>query len=125
MGKTIYIVDDDAIFASLLKRKMYKHGFRNIFLFHSSKDLLSNLDTKPDLVFLDYDLDDYNGIDLLTIIKNQHPHTEVIMISAQERIKIINDAFSLGVHRYIEKGQTNLNAMLDEALLSYESMMLT
>jgi len=121
MNSIIYIVDDDEFFAELMKRKLLKHGFTQVYTINSGAEFIDELNVKPDLIFLDYDLGDLTGIQVLLKIKKYSPSTEVIMISSQEKQKIIDDAKSLGVNVYITKGKPNMNLQIEEALKSYES----
>jgi response regulator of citrate/malate metabolism len=121
MNSIIYVVDDDEFFAELMKRKLLKHGFTQVYTINSGAEFIDELNVKPDLIFLDYDLGDLTGIQVLLKIKKYSPSTEVIMISSQEKQKIIDDAKSLGVSSYITKGKPNMNLQIEEALKSYES----
>jgi len=121
MNSIIYVVDDDEFFAELMKRKLLKYGFTQVYTINSGAEFIAELNVKPDLIFLDYDLGDLTGIQVLLKIKKYSPSTEVIMISSQEKQKIIDDAKSLGVSSYITKGKPNMNLQIEEALKSYES----
>lgn len=56
-----------------------------------------------DLVFTDLRLPDGNGIDLLTLIKNDTPETEVIVMTAHGSLDITIEAIKRGAFYYIEK----------------------
>lgn len=120
MDSIIYIVDDDVFFADVLKRKLVKHGFSQIYTCTCASDFLSEMNVKPDLVFLDYDLGDLTGIDVLLKLKKYSPNSQIIMVSGQEKEKIVNDALDMGAHRYISKGQVNMNNQIEEAILTVE-----
>ncbi len=116
MDSIIFIVDDDKLFAEVLRRKLIIKGFKQVYTFNSGNDFLNEINIKPDLIFLDYDLGDLTGIEVLLKVKKQTPNTEVIMVSAQEKQKIIVEAKGLGVLRYISKEMKSMNAEIDEAL---------
>lgn len=118
MNSIIYIVDDDIFFAELIRKKLTTKGFTQIYTVNSGFDFIDELNVKPDLLFLDYDLGDLTGIEVLHKIKKESPNTEVIMISAQERSKIKEYAKEIGVHRYITKGAPSMNIQIEEALSS-------
>jgi len=120
MDYIIYIVDDDVFFAEVLKRKLIAQDYSQVYISNSGNSFLEELNVKPDLVFLDYDLGDLTGIDVLLKLKRYSPSTQIIMVSGQERKKIVKEAIELGVHRYISKGQVNMNNQIEEALLSIE-----
>jgi len=121
MNSIIYVVDDDKFFAELMKRKLLKYGFTQVYTVNSGAEFVDELNIKPDLIFLDYDLGDLTGIQVLLKIKKYSPSTEVIMISSQEKEKIVNDAKSLGITSYITKGKSTMNLEIEEALKIYEA----
>ena len=121
MNSIIYVVDDDKFFAELMKRKLLKYGFTQVYTVNSGAEFVDELNIKPDLIFLDYDLGDLTGIQVLLKIKKYSPSTEVIMISSQEKEKIVNDAKSLGITSYITKGKPTMNLEIEEALKIYEA----
>jgi response regulator of citrate/malate metabolism len=122
MNSIIYVVDDDEFFAELMKKKLNKKGFSQVYIANSGCEFVEELNIKPDLIFLDYDLGDLTGIDVLLKIRKYSPNTQVIMISAQEKNKIIREAIDLGVNSYITKGQPNMNIQIEQALDNYRSM---
>jgi len=124
MDSIIFVVDDDKLFAEVLKRKLIIKGFKQVYTFNSASDFLREINIKPDLVFLDYDLGDLTGIEVLLKVKKQSPFTEVIMVSAQEKQKIIVEAKKLGVIKYICKGMQTMNQEIDEALQNFQPELL-
>jgi len=122
MNSIIYVVDDDKFFSELMKKKLNKKGYSQVYIANSGCEFVEELNTKPDLIFLDYDLGDLTGIDVLLKIRKYSPNTQVIMISAQEKNKIIQEAMDLGVNSYITKGQPNMNIQIEKALDDYKSM---
>lgn len=120
MDSIIFVVDDDKLFAEVLRRKLVVKGFNQVYTFNSGSDFLKEINIKPDLIFLDYDLGDLTGIEVLLKIKKQTPSTEVIMVSAQEKQKIIVEAKKLGVLKYISKGLHTMNQEIDEALRNFQ-----
>ena len=66
-----------------------------------AKELLKG--SPYDLVFTDLRLPDASGIDMLTLIKNDTPDTEVIVMTAHGSLDIAIEAIKRGAFYYIEK----------------------
>jgi response regulator of citrate/malate metabolism len=116
MDNIIYVIDDDVFFAEVLKRKLNLQGYNQVFTCYTGESFLKEMNTKPDIIFLDYDLGDLTGIDVLLKIKKCSPETHVIMVSAHDKKKIIAEANRYGIYRYIDKGENNINQQIEEAL---------
>lgn len=71
-----------------------------------------------DLIFTDLRLPDTTGIDLLALIKNDTPNTEVIVMTAHGSLDIAIEAIKLGAFYYIEKPFTphQVTALIERAL---------
>ncbi len=59
-----------------------------------------------DLVLLDLNLPDGNGLDLLSSITAQHPATAVVMLSAERDQDVIRKALDRGAQGFIPKAET-------------------
>ena len=102
-NKKVFLVDDCSFSVKLCVRCLSKNGFSNIHIFNSGKELLNNLDGKPDIIFLDYQLNDYTGKELLQKIKAFNPFILVVMISSQSSTDINTDLLNSGAFDYIIK----------------------
>src|SRR5215471_6177394 len=102
---SIFIVEDDAVYSSMLAHFLSLNPDFLVKKFSSARDFLNCVHEKPDIVTLDYSLPDATGDRLLAQVKELSPETKVIMISGQENIKIAVDLFKKGVHDYIVKDE--------------------
>lgn len=99
---SMFIVDDNIAYLTLLKDKFIQKGVYEINTYTSGEECLKNLNLKPDIVVLDYHLTDedskgLNGHQVLEIIMQKLPRTKVIMISGDEKIQLLSSDFnSLG-----------------------------
>ena len=84
---SIFIVDDDPWYGEILEYYLSMNPDYSISRFTNAKDCLANLNKKPDLITLDFQLPDGNGDEVLKKIKKINPNIPVIIISAQEDIK--------------------------------------
>ena len=94
-------------------------GFTNVRKFSSGELFLAEKNDVPDLVFLDYNLGDLTGLELLLRIKRSMPTTQVIMVSSEEKERVKNDAIEFGAKRFITKGNISMNAQIDSAIYDY------
>ncbi len=97
------IIDDNTdicfMFASYLKRA--GHTVKEAY--SGSKGLRLVDQDEYDLVFCDYRLPDYDGIDLIKEIKKRQPKTQVVIITAYSDVKIAINCMKHGAMDYISK----------------------
>lgn len=91
---TIFIVDDNKVYLSLLKNSLKRKNF-SVFAFTTGEECINYLDLKPELIILDYHLDGVNpyamkGDKISEIIKEKLPDTEIILISSDKKFKFIS-----------------------------------
>ena len=67
---TVFVVDDDPIWRTLLVNMLKEIGYQNISAFESGPSCLYHLHKEPDLVFVDYSMSEMNGIELLQQIRD-------------------------------------------------------
>lgn len=91
MNKLSYIIlDDDQAFCLWLESKMKKHmpNFEALGSYHSTLEgLLAISRKKPDVLFLDMNIDGLNGMDVLELMKYE-PATILISSSPRETFDI-------------------------------------
>jgi DNA-binding NtrC family response regulator len=80
-------------------------GVQHIRLFHNGSDCMDLLkDGRPDIVFIDYQMDLADDFDLLKKIKLFDPNIYVVMLSAQEHIKLSDAVHRHGAFDTVQKG---------------------
>ena len=106
------MVDDDVLCLNLYKQFLKQLGYSNVQLFDNGNDCLASLDTmKPDIIFLDYNMDDLNGMDVLKQIKKFDPTVTVLFISGQEDIEVAVNTIKHGALDYIVKSSLSPEKM--------------
>lgn len=74
------------------------------------------LETKPDLVILDYAMPDMNGLEAARRIRSELPETEVLMFTLHETENLVNEALAAGVRGFVLK--SDAGEMLEQAMES-------
>jgi len=113
MEKTakIFLVDDDLYSLNLYQQTLTNLGYENISLFLNGTICLNNLQQKPVVIFLDHNMDELNGFEVLKKIKRFDPNIYVVIVSSQENMQIAIDALKYGAFDYIIKGDNNMEKM--------------
>jgi DNA-binding NtrC family response regulator len=99
----IFLVDDNAFHLNMMKQILLAQNQTDIHLFEDGIDCLNNIHLKPEIVFLDHNMDVYSGFTVLRKIKRFNPNIFVVMVSAQEEIKTAVDSLKYGAFDYIQK----------------------
>jgi two-component system, NtrC family, nitrogen regulation response regulator NtrX len=77
-----------------------------------------------DLILLDLNLPDTDGLIILEKVKNQYPATEVIIFSGNTDASKVSKAMSLNAFDYIEKGGSiDINVLQSKVNRCYETIM--
>lgn len=106
----IFVVEDNEFFANLIHQKL-DNDQREIALFFTARDFRNQLHQNPDIVILDYNLPESNGIDLLKEIKNYNQDIKTILISGQDKVDVVIEAFEFGAEEYIKKDDSSLTLL--------------
>ena len=107
----IFVVEDNEFFATLIKQKLEMNDQNEVTLFFNGEDFRNNLHQNPDIVVLDYNLPNSNGIDLLKEIKNYNQEIKTIIVSGQEKVDVVIEAFDCGAEEYIKKDDNALQLL--------------
>jgi len=104
-GKQIAIVDDSSMILSRLKTLLEDvPGILSIHTAGNYADALALLaTTRPDIILLDINLPDGNGIDLLRYLRKEYPDIIPIMISNQASSFYRNLCMRIGAAHFIDK----------------------
>ncbi|SIN66142.1 response regulator [Algoriphagus halophilus] len=98
-----FIVDDDPFWTEVLKQILQKIGFTKIHTFEDGQSCLKNIHLNPALVFLDYQMENSNGLDILQEVKGYYPGIEVIFCTALENLEVAIAAMEFGSVEYLLK----------------------
>lgn len=105
MAAEILIVDDEADIRDLVAGILEDEGFIARTARNSDDALASIVTRRPNLIFLDIWLQGskLDGLQLLTILKAEHPEIPIVMISGHGNIETAVAAIKQGAYDFIEK----------------------
>jgi len=101
--KKVLIVDDEITIVQMLGRVLRKDGYEVSDAGTAAKALEITEGIAPDLVLLDLNLPDANGLVVLTRILRAHPATQIIMMTGQGDIETAVQAMKLGARDFLTK----------------------
>ena len=102
-GGNILVVDDDADIREVLADRLESLGYR-VFAAETAKVGLELLERQnPQLVLLDIEMPDMNGIDMLREIRRGEHDVTVVMITAYGTIERAVEAMKEGAYDFIPK----------------------
>jgi CheY-like chemotaxis protein len=109
-NKKIFIVDDDVLLATMLADHLRTTFPHEVMEFHTGEKCLEHLGEHPDLVILDYHLnntvkDAADGLRILEKIKKLDRHAHVIMLSSQTQYGVALQTVAKGAEHYVLKGK--------------------
>lgn len=98
-----FIIDDDPFWAAMLKQILVNLGYSNVTHYSNGTDCINNLYQNPGLIFLDYDLGDMNGLQVLANIKRYNADTVVVFCTSQKELQVAVTAMKSGSFDYLAK----------------------
>ncbi len=110
--KTILVIDDEDGVRETIREVLTDEGYRVVEAKNEAmvRDFIRN--QLLHLVLLDIWMPDVDGIDILKLIKEQHPNLRVIMISGHGNIHTAVAAAKLGAFDFLEK-PLSLDSLLE------------
>lgn len=100
----IFIGDDAKFTQRVLKDALVAEGYTNILAAYSGSDVLELFKvSSPDVVLLDINMPDGDGISTLIKIRERSPKTICIIVSVLNQEVIMEKAIKHGAFRYITK----------------------
>jgi two-component system NtrC family response regulator/two-component system response regulator HydG len=99
----LVVIDDEVNAAEALAALLRDDGYE-VSVAHDAESALRLLETEePDLVLTDLRLPGMDGVELLSRIKQMHPQTMVILMTAYGTVKNAVKAMKLGAEDYLSK----------------------
>jgi DNA-binding NarL/FixJ family response regulator len=103
-GELIYMADDHLLVAQGVANLLHEIGFLNVKIFSSGKELYKAvLHEKPDFIFLDIYMGDWDGIHTLLELRTKGYNMPCLMLSMVAEKKIIDKCIENGANAFIHK----------------------
>ena len=99
----ILVVDDDAKIRALLGEVLVEQGYEVVAAADGTEALQRIDENDLNLVLLDYQLPDFDGLTVLAEAKKRKPTLPVVMVSGLGTIKLAVEATKRGAYDFIEK----------------------
>lgn len=99
----ILFVDDDRTILSLVEEYLTAFDYRITVVDNGLKALELIKEKDFDVVFTDFKMPDIDGLELLSVIKEYRPATEVIMVTGHGTMESAIQAMKFGSYDYIQK----------------------
>jgi two-component system, cell cycle response regulator len=101
--RRILCVDDDQMNLSLMKEALEKEGYE-VSASDSPRDAIEKIsDWKPDLVVLDRNMPDINGMEVLRQLRLKKNYVSVIFVSGDTQAALIAESLLEGADDYLKK----------------------
>ena len=116
----VHIVDDHKILVEGLSMIVNKSGVATVTsVSHTLSECRHALESKEvDLLLLDINLPDGNGIDFCVEIREKYPEMKVLILTSHNEYSVTNRALNNGVDGYILK-----NVLSDEVIAGIKTVM--
>jgi DNA-binding NarL/FixJ family response regulator len=117
---TVHIVDDHKMLVEGLSASINESGIAEVVaISHSVAECRNKLaEGTVDVLLLDINLPDGNGIDFCLEIKKKYPDMEILMLTTYDKPSIVNRAMKNGASGYILK-----NSLSEEVIAGIETVM--
>lgn len=102
---SILIVDDYKMIREAWNQLLQLHGYVNVVgEAENGKEAIEKCELlKPDLVLMDINMPEMNGVDAIRIIKNQHPWIKIIALTVQMELAFVKSVLKYGAEGFITK----------------------
>ncbi|MGH1352377.1 MAG: sensor histidine kinase [Methyloligellaceae bacterium] len=110
---SILIADDDEGDRELLIHELDQTGLPYVVTETASSDTILNSDTSLpyDCAFIDYNMPEHNGLDVISILRKRSPYMSIVMFSGEGNEMVASEAFKRGASDYITKSSISSNSI--------------
>ena len=105
MGKKlkIFFIDDDIALGHICTRIMQEEGYEVLYQTSLNGAKACIVETHPDMIVLDVEIGNKNGIEAVPELKAIAPNTPILFISSHTNSQLVVQALSAGAVAYLKK----------------------
>ena len=115
----VLLVDDSRTMRNIQKSALAQIGYSDITEACDGQDALSRVNAQtPDLILLDWNMPNMDGLTFLKAFRASNKETQVIMVTTESEKSRVVEAIKAGVNNYLVKPFTpeQLNQRITETL---------
>lgn len=115
----VCLVEDNKMFLQTLKTSLVKEFGEDleVFAYSDSRSLIEKIQDLPNLLVMDYHLDDNSdieGIELVKYVRETSPDTQIIVLTGEDNVEKALECYNNGVTNYIKKDFTAIKRLMKE-----------
>ncbi len=101
----ILLVEDEDLYAKMIWTFLEQNGYTDLKRVDNALECLQqvHVDRVPDIIVLDYNLGNLDGVSTLKQIRSFRPDLKVILLSGQKDVKVAVQSIKKGAREYIIK----------------------
>ena len=103
MSHVIVIIEDEALLARNLKRFLERQGYDVFVAENAARGFALCGEVDPDVVLVDYNLPDGNGLDLIRKLRGDDPDLRIVMTTSHGGVRVAVEAMKAGADDYLTK----------------------
>ena len=101
----IFLIDDDDMYSNIIKASLEQNDLYDVHVFPSGEDFFNKIHENPDVAIIDYNLPGMSGIEILKKIKQYNSGIATVVLSGQDKLEVVVEAYNNGANSYIIKKQ--------------------
>ena len=109
--KTCLLIDDDALYLSVLKRSLERRGYRVETATNAAEAIAVANAQAPDFALVDLKLAEDSGLDLVGPLREAHAAMRIVLVTGYASVATAVEAIKRGADHYLAK-PTTVDAIL-------------
>ena len=110
---SILIIDDDKEYSKVTKTYFKDNQFNDVLIYHNVMDCLNNLNQRPDVIFVNYKMNDIEGVRAARMLKRKWSRARIVIMKSSEKAKKRVNKRKFGIDSIIDVS-ANMNEYMNE-----------